>query len=193
MHEHRACQPTPSKHHSHARCVHLEAAMPNEPHADDSSAIKHTDASSKDTPAPRDAKRSTVKRATTYLKHAGNTPHPRSPLASLTHFCTRNTQDHPSRGFCPRKQSLGTCKTGDGLSQACGQRPPSEITIGIPHAFLHEKHSGSPEQGVLPAQAFVRHVTATLCHGTVHRMPLLSHASTLYRQLMPRAYHGRSR
>ena len=31
MHEHGACQPTPSKHHSHARCVHLGATMPNEP------------------------------------------------------------------------------------------------------------------------------------------------------------------
>ena len=137
--------------------------MPNEPHADDSSAIKHTDASSKDTPAPRDAKRSTVKRATTYLKHAGNTPHPRSPLASLMHFCMRNTEDHPSRGFCPRKQSLGTCKTDGSLSHARGQRPPTEITIGIPHAFLHEEHSGSPKQGILPAQAIVRDVKNGWC------------------------------
>jgi len=31
MHEHGACQPTPSNHHSHARSVHLAATQPNEP------------------------------------------------------------------------------------------------------------------------------------------------------------------
>lgn len=55
MHEHRACQPTPSNHHSHARSVHLATTQPNEPQP---RSICHeaTETSSKAAPAPPDAK-----------------------------------------------------------------------------------------------------------------------------------------
>lgn len=90
MHEHRACQPTPSNHHSHARSVHLATTKPNEPQP---RSICHeaTETSSKAAPAPPDAKAN--KQGTNRIDIVGTSRHalgePTKPLR------TRGAQARP--------------------------------------------------------------------------------------------------
>ena len=187
MHEHGACQPTPSKHHSHARCVHLEAAMPNEPHPDDSS---HQAYGSIEQGRPSTAGReeNIKKRGTACLKHAGIAPCPGSPFASLAHLCTRDAQAHPSRGVCLHKPSTGVGQQHWGIKPCTGclGLAMHRHCIGSRcHVLIMGVRVGSPCMELSHDIADIRQGRRTM-----PGIPQLSHASALCRQQMPRAYHG---
>ena len=95
MHEHGACQPTPSKHHSHARCVHLATTQPNEPQPDGDS-HRMCGASRRAAPAPLDAKnRETDRRDNVSSRDSPPQPHRhRTMLGFAFHtHCTNETDN----------------------------------------------------------------------------------------------------